>query len=155
MRQSVVSNVIAVIILFVSIIVLPAYFIGIINWRSDMNICQTAARNFVDMVIDNGQITEKALTDLNLSIASCTGNFTYEYYREEKVVNPNPGTGVSGDYITTWVHVEVDEDTVWRTGDICTIVITQKSMNIFQRLSNALIGASYNNIEVRLSGMVR
>lgn len=153
MRQSIVSNVIAIIILFVSLIVLPAYFIGIINWRSDMNTCQTAARNFVDMVIDNGKISEKALTDLNLSIASCSGDFVYEYYREEKVVNPDPDH--SGQYITTYAHVEVDQNTEWRTGDIVTIVVTQKSMNLFQRLSNALMGASYNNIEIRLAGMVR
>ena len=153
MRQSIVSNVIAIIILFVSLIVLPSYFIGIINWRSDMNTCQTAARNFVDMVIDNGKISDKALTDLNLSIASCSGDFVYEYYREEKVVNPDPDH--DGQYIVTYAHVDVDKDTEWRTGDIVTIVVTQKSMNLFQRLSNALMGASYNNIEIRLAGMVR
>lgn len=153
MRQSIISNVIAVIILFLGLIVLPSYYIGVINWRNDMNTCQTAARNFVDMVIDNGQITERALTDLNLQIASCTGEYTYEYYREEKVVNPDPES--SGRYITTWVHVEVNDDTVWRTGDIVTIVITQKNANLFQRLSNALMSSSWNNIEVRLSGMVR
>lgn len=153
MRQSIVSNVIAIIILFVSLIVLPSYFIGIINWRSDMNTCQTAARNFVDMVIDNGKISDKALTDLNLSIASCSGDFVYEYYREEKVVNPDPDN--AGQYIVTYAHVDVDKDTEWRTGDIITIVVTQKSMNLFQRLSNALMGASYNNIEIRLAGMVR
>jgi hypothetical protein len=139
--------------MFISLIVLPAYFIGIIQWRSDMNTCQTAARNFVDMVIDNGKISERAMTDLNLSIASCSSNFTYEYYREEKVVNPDPSD--ASKYITTWVHKEVDTDTEWQTGDICTIVVTQKSMNIFQRLSMALLGSSYNNIEIRLSGMVR
>lgn len=153
MRQSIVSNVIAIIILFVSLIVLPSYFIGIINWRSDMNTCQTAARNFVDMVIDNGKISDKALTDLNLSIASCSGDFVYEYYREEKVVNPDHDH--AGQYIVTYAHVDVDKDTEWRTGDIVTIVVTQKSMNLFQRLSNALMGASYNNIEIRLAGMVR
>lgn len=153
MRQSIVSNVIAIIILFVSLIVLPSYFIGIINWRTDMNICQTAARNFVDMVIDNGQITERAITDLNLSVASCSGDFTYEYYREEKVVNPDPNN--SGKYLITYAHVEVDTNTEWRTGDICTIVIKQQSTNLFQRLANALMSASYNNIEIRLSGMVR
>lgn len=153
MRQSIVSNVIAIIILFISLIVLPSYFIGVIQWRTDMNICQTAARNFVDMVIDNGKITEKATTDLNLSVASCSGDFSYEYYREEKIVNPDPNA--SGEYITTWVHVEVDGDTEWKTGDIVTIVIKQNSTNLFQKLSNALMSMSYNNIEVRLSGMVR
>ncbi len=153
MRDSIIGKVISVIILFLGFVVLPSYYIGVINWRNDMNTCQTAGRNFVDMVIDNGQITEWALTDLNLQIASCTGEFTYEYYREEKVVNPNPDK--PGEYITTWVHVEVNDDTVWRTGDIITIVISQKNANLFQRLSNALMSSSWNNIEVRLSGMVR
>lgn len=152
MRQSVVGIIVSIVILFVSIIVLPTYFIGVINWRSDMNECQTAARNFVDMVIDNGSITEKAMTDLNLSIASCHGAFTYEYFREEKIVNP---TASNGDYKATWVHVEVDENTKWRTGDICTIVIKQRSASLFQRLSSVLLGTSFNNIEIRLSGMVR
>lgn len=153
MRQSIVANVIAVIILFVSLIVLPTYFIGVINWRSDMNQCQTAARNFVDMVIDNGKISERAITDLNLSLASCSGDYAYEYYREEKVVNPDPDN--PGGYITTWVHTEVDDDTEWQVGDLCTIVITQKSTNVFQRIANALLSTSWNNIEIRLTGMVR
>jgi hypothetical protein len=118
-----------------------------------MNTCQTAARNFVDMVIDNGQITEKAISDLNLSIASCNGDFSYKYYREEKIVNPDPDA--SGKYVSEWVYTEVDENTEWRTGDICTIVITQDSYNIFQKLSNAMMGMSYNSMEIRLSGMVR
>lgn len=153
MRQSVVSTIIAILILFVSLIVLPAYFIGVISWRSDMNICQVAARNFVDIVIDNGKITDKAITDLNLSVASCSGSFSYEYYREEKVVNPDPDN--PGKYLVTYAHVDVDQNTQWRTGDICTIVIKQDSMNLFQRISMSLLSMSYNNIEIRLSGMVR
>lgn len=151
MRSSIIANVLGVIILFLSLIILPTYYIGIVNWRDDMNTCQTAARNFVDMVIDNKQITEKAMSDLNLSLASCSSTFTYEYYREEKTTNPD-GHGGS---ITTWNYVEVEPDTEWRTGDICTIVITQKGMNVYQRIGAAILGTSYNRIEVRLSGMVR
>ena len=153
MRQNIVGNVISIIVLFIGLIILPSYFIGIIQWRQDMNICQTAARNFVDMVIDDRKITERALSDLNLSIASCTGDYNYEYFREEKIVNPNPETANS--YLTTWVHKDVTDDTKWRTGDIVTIVISQKKVNLFQRLATALLGSSWNNIEVRLSGMVR
>lgn len=151
MRNSIVANVLGVIILFLSLIVLPTYFIGIINWRDDMNTCQTAARNFVDMVIDNKQITDKAQSDLNLSLASCSSTFTYQYFREEKTTNPD-GHGGS---ITTWNYVEVSPDTVWRSGDICTIVITQEGLSIYQRISSAILGTSYNRIEIRLSGMVR
>lgn len=153
MRQSIVANVIAVLILFMSFIVLPSYFIGVIQWRSDMNTCQVAARNFVDMVIDNSKISERAITDLNLEIASCAGDYTYEYYREAKVVNPDPNN--AGEYITTWVHVEVDENTEWNTGDLCTIVITQRTPNVFQRIANAMLSTSWNKIDIRLTGMVR
>ncbi len=151
MRQSVVSNVLGIIILFIMLIVLPSYYLGIINWRNDMNTCQSAARNFVDMVIDNGQINDKALSDLNLSLASCSSTFTYTYYREEKTTNPDGMGGAK----TTWNYVEVSPDTVWRSGDICTIVITQKGLSVYQRIASAILGTSYSRIEVRLSGMVR
>ena len=153
MRNSIVATVIGIIILFVSLIVLPAYFLGIIHWRSDMNTAQTAARNFVDMVIDNGQITDKALSDLNLSLSGCSSTFTYEYFREERVINPDPVH--TGQVKVEWVYTAVDDDTIWNSGDLCTIVITQRNMNLFQRLSAMLLGSSYNNMEIRLTGMVR
>lgn len=152
MRNSVVSMVLGVILLFLSLIILPTYFIGVINWRNDLNTCQTAARNFVDMVIDNGQITDKCLSDLNLSLASCSSTFTYEFYREEKTTNPGATTGTSQ---TTWNHADVTTDTIWHTGDICTIVITQRGSNPFQKIAQMILGTSYSKIEVRLSGMVR
>lgn len=158
MRSSIPGMVMGVIILFLSLIVLPTYFISIVNWRDDMNTCQTAARNFVDMVIDNGQITEKALSDLNLSLAGCTGTFTYEYYKEEKTTNPAvvivDGTATRGSE-TTWNIVEVSDDTIWREGDLVTIVIHQSGLNLFQRLSSAIMGSSFTTVEIRLSGMVR
>lgn len=146
MRNSIMGIILSVIILFISLIVLPTYFVGVIQWRDDMNTCQTAARNFVDMVIDNGQITERATTDLNLSLGGCYSTFTYQVYREEKITNP---TGIS------WVYVDIGNDTVWRTGDIVTIEITQQGSNIFQRLSSMLLGTSYQRVSVRLAGMVR
>lgn len=151
MKNNVVGTVISVIVLFLSLIILPSYFIGIIDWRNDLNICQTSARNFVDMVIDNQQITEKALSELNLSIASCTSSFTYEYYREEKVTNP----GADGTIETSWVYTEVTPDTKWRTGDIVTIIIKQNGLNVFQRISTVLIGTPFYSTDIRLSGMVR
>lgn len=146
MRDSIIGKVIGVIILFYSLIVLPTYFVGVIQWRNDMNTCQAAARNYIDMVIDNGQINERAVTDLNLSLGSCYSTFTYNVYREEKITNP---TG------TSWVYVDIEDDTVWRTGDIVTIEITQEGSNIFQSLSAMMLGTSYQKVDVRLAGMVR
>lgn len=152
MRNSIVATVLGVIILFIALIVLPSYYMGVIHWRDDVNTCQTAARNFVDMVIDNGQITDRSLSDLNLSLAGCHSTFTYEYYREQRVTNPDP---VNGEAVVEWVHTEVDEDTNWYSGDLVTIVITQQDQSLFQKLSSFLLGSSYNNIEIRLTGMVR
>lgn len=151
MRNSIIGTILGVIILFLSLVILPTYFIGIVNWRDDLNTCQTAARNFVDMVIDNKQINDKALSDLNLSLAACSSTFTYKYYREEKTTNPDGHGGT----VTTWNYVEVGPDTVWRTGDICTIVIEQQGLSVFQRISAAILGTSYTSTEIRLSGMVR
>ena len=152
MRNSIVATVLGVIILFIALIVLPSYYMGVIHWRDDANTCQTAARNFVDMVIDNGQITDRSLSDLNLSLAGSHSTFTYEYYREQRVTNPDP---VNGGVVVEWVHTEVDEDTNWYSGDLVTIVITQQDQSLFQKLSSFLLGSSYNNIEIRLTGMVR
>ena len=88
---------------------------------------------------------------MNLALAGCTATFTYEYYREERITNPKEDGGV----VVKWVNTSVDEDTIWHPGDLCTIVITQKSPGLFQRLSMGLLGVSYNNMEVRLTGMVR
>ena len=152
MRNSIVGILLSVIVLFIGVILLPSYYQGVIEWRADANICQSSARNFVDMVIDNAGISDRAISDLNLSLAGCSGTFTYEIYREEKVTNP--GT-VAGTAEVTWIYTEITEDTVWHTGDIVTIVITQQGQNIFQKFSSAFLGQSYNNIEVRLAGMIR
>lgn len=153
MRNSIVATVLSVIILFISLIVLPTYFIGIVNWRTDMNTCQTAARNYIDMVIDNGCANEKAISDLNLSLAACSSTFTYEVIKEKRVVNPD----TSSSYKTEWVAVPVDPTgtTKYDSGDLVTIVITQRSMNQFQRISMVLLGTAYSNMEIRLTGMVR
>ena len=151
MKQSITGIVIGIILLFVSSIILPVYFMGIITYRDDLNKCQVAARNFVDMIIDNGQINDRAISDLNLQLASCTSTFSYRYYREEKVIQPVAGGG----YETTWMHVECDENTQWNSGDIVTIVIEQEGINLYQRIAHLMPGASFTTQEIRMSGMVR
>ena len=151
MKSSIMGQVVGILILFIGLIILPTYYIGIVNWRDDMNTCQNAARNCVDMVIDNQQITDKAVSDLNLELAGCNSTYVYTVYREEKVTNPDG----QGGFITTWNHVEITDDTVWRQGDIVTIEISQRGLNIYQRISALMLGTGYTKIDVRLSGMVR
>lgn len=157
MRNSTVGMILGVIILFLGLVVMPTYYISLIQWRNDVNTAQVAARNFVDMVIDSGEVTEggKAWTDLSLTLASCYSTMTYTVYKEEKVTNPVFEGGVVTSYNTTYSYAPFNENCKFATGDIVTIVIEQTGSNIFQRLARGLLGIHYNNIEVRLSGMVR
>lgn len=152
MKQSIVGTVLGVLILFISCVILPTYFMSIITYRDDLNKCQVAARNFIDMVIDNGSINERALSDINLSLASCTSTFSYKYYREEKILQPSEEEGFVD---TIWVYTDVVDNVNWNTGDIITVVITQEGLNIYQRIAMIMPGASFAAPEIRLSGMVR
>ena len=158
MKMNIGGLVLGVIILFFGLVVIPIYGIGIIQWRTDSYIIQNAGRNLLDMVIDNGYVTDKAITDINLDLAGCYGTYTYRYYREEKVTEPkldDMGNEIGGESTTTWLQVQVTDDTIWRTGDICTVVIEQQGSNLFQRIAMSFLGGSFNNIEIRVAGMVR
>ena len=79
MRQSQISTMISVIILFLGLVVMPIYFIGIIQWRTDMDLAIQASRDFVDKVIDSGQITVDMESDLNLALSACSGFIEYAF----------------------------------------------------------------------------
>lgn len=151
MRNSIVGTIIGVILLFFSIIILPLYFVGIVQWRNDVNMAQNAGRNFIDKVIDSGEVTDKTMEDLNLELAGCTVVFKYEIRYAKKVVSPDPddpdGT------ITTWVNIDKPE--VLREGDIVTIDMKQQNLNIMQRLANACLGTVFNREDITISGMIR
>ena len=70
MKVSIAGMAVQIFILFFSLIVLPIYFMSIIQYYKDVNRIQTAERNFVDYVIDNRQVSDAAMSELNLSIAA-------------------------------------------------------------------------------------
>lgn len=154
MRNSIVSMMISVIIMFVSLIVLPLYFISVIDWRDDMNTIQSACRNFVDEVVDVGQITDQMVADMNLQLASCSSTFNWKISKKTKVTNPDPDAAL-GATLTTWQPTDCNYDTTFSTGDIIIVEVNQVSQNLFQRLSALLLGSSYNSRQCRLAGMVR
>lgn len=151
MKQSNIGIILGVIILFISTIILPTYFMSVITYRDDLNKAQVAARNFVDSVIDNGMISERAISDLNLDLAACTSTFTYRIVREEKIVQPTEGGGVE----TTWMVTEIVDGTEWASGDIVTVIIEQQGLNLYQKLAMLMPGAWFYTQDVRMSGMVR
>lgn len=153
MRNSTVGLIMGIVILFLSFNVLTIYFIGCIQWRDDMNTVQSSTRNFVDSVIDTRGISEDALADFNLSLASCQSSYTYKIYHEEIVTNPDPTADDPNATRTTWVYT--DDLINWNTGDFVTVEVKQVSENFFQRIASTMLSMVFGNKDCTLSGMVR
>lgn len=151
MRNSIAGMAVTIFMLFISLVILPIYFMSIINYYTDVNRCQTAARNFVDSVIDNRQVSENTMSELNISLASVSTNVHAEVKRETRVIDPNDAGGTT----VKWVYTDFDKDTKWKQGDLVTVIIEQKSPNLLQQIAAVFLGSSYNNLNIRLVGMVR
>lgn len=148
MRNSLTGLVMGIVILFLSLFVIPLYYIGCIQWRDDMNMVQNSTRNFIDKVIDTREMSEDTIADFNLALASCSSTFSYKVLHEEIVTNPNEGGTV-----TTWIYTDNLED--WNSGDLITVEVKQVSQNFFQRISSMMIGLVYANKSCTMCGMVR
>lgn len=152
MRTSIAGMAVQVFILFLSIIILPIYFMSIMQYYKDLNKCQVAARNFVDYVIDNRQVSESALAELNISLAAVSTPVSSTVKRETRVIDPAEAAGETS---IKWVYTEWDENTVWYQGDLVTVEIEQESINMLQQIAAVFLGANYSNMNIRLVGMVR
>lgn len=152
MKVSIAGMATQIFILFFSLIVLPIYFMSIIQYYKDVNRIQVAERNFIDYVIDNRQVSNAALSELNLSVAAVSTPVTVSIKRETRVINPGSTAGAVD---VTWIAAEYDENTIWDQGDLITVVIEQEQANIMQQISSVFLGSSYNNLKFQLTAMVR
>lgn len=152
MRTSIASMAVQIFILFLSLVILPIYFMSIIQYYKDVNRIQIAERNFVDYVIDNRQVSEAALSELNLSIAAVSTPVKVSIQRETRIINPGSTAGAVD---VSWVAAEYDSNTIWSQGDLITVDVQQESANIMQQLSSVFLGSSYNNLNMRVTAMVR
>ena len=151
MKGNTASLIISIVVLVISLVILPTYFKSIENSRDDAVRVQNAVRNFIDIAIDNQQISEDAIAALNLELASCTSVYSYKIYRDQKIVTPTAG----GSYEVTWVTVEVHPGDTLVQGDFIIVDAQQESLSVFQRLSAILSSASYTKYSTRMSAMVR
>lgn len=151
MRSSIAGLAVSIFTIFLSLVVIPIYFMSIITYYQDVNRCQTAARNFVDTVIDNRQISDATMAELNINLAAVTTNVHATIQRETRVIDPSS----TGDTTVKWVYTHFDNTTKWKQGDLVTITIEQESPNLLQNISAIFLGSNYNSINIRLVGMVR
>ena len=152
MKGSIAGMAVQIFILFFSLIILPIYFMSIIQYYKDVNRIQTAERNFVDYVIDNRQVSDAAMSELNLSIAAVSTPVKVEIKRETRVINPGSTAGAVD---VSWIAAEYDNTTIWDQGDLITVTVKQEQANIMQQISSVFLGSSYNNLNMRLTAMVR
>ena len=153
MRTSIAGMAVQVFILFISLVILPIYFMSIIQYYKDINRIQVAERNFVDAVIDNRQVSDAVLSELNIQLAAVSTPVTVSIKREVRAIDPRPGE--IGQTEVRWVFVEWHQNDDWNQGDIVTVSVKQNNPNMMQQLSSVFLGSGYNNLNMDLAGMVR
>lgn len=153
MKSNIASMIVLIVLLIVGCIVLPTYFRSIEETRDDAVRVQNAARNFVDLVIDNQIVAEEYIADLNLELSACDSIYSYRILRDERIVTPD--TSSASGYSVSWVAREVGPGDKVLQGDFITIEIKQETMSLNQRIAAMLSSASYNKYDVRFTAMVR
>lgn len=142
-----------VVILFLGIVILPIYYMSIIQYYKDVNRIMVAERNLIDYVIDNKQVADSALSEFNITTAAVSTSVDVTITRETRVIDPSEDSPSKVD--VKWVAVDWDKDTVWLQGDLITVNVKQDSSNIMQQISGIFLGSMYSNLDMPMTGMVR
>ena len=149
MKMSIPSLVLSVIVVFVGLVIMPLYYISVVQWRNDYEAIHNEARNLVDRIIDTREYTDLMEQDFNLALASLNNTFTATVTREVRVVNPD---GHGGTYTT---YISTDDNEEYAQGDFVTVTVEQVGMSTWQSLSLRLLGVNSYRDEVIYSGRVR
>lgn len=149
MKISIPSLILSVIVVFVGLIVMPLYYISVVQWRNDYETIHNEARNLVDKIIDTREYTDVMEEDFNLAIATLNNTFTAKVTREVKVVNPDSAGGTYTTYIVT------DDNDEYAQGDFVTVTVEQVGVSPWQALSLRLLGVNSYRDKVVYSGRVR
>ena len=142
-----------VVILFLGIVILPIYYMSIIQYYKDVNRIMVAERNLIDYVIDNKQVADSVLSEFNITTAAVSTSVDVTITRETRVIDPSEDSPSKVD--VKWVAVDWDKDTVWLQGDLITVNVKQDSSNIMQQISGIFLGSMYSNLDMPMTGMVR
>ena len=153
MKISIAGMVTQVVILFLGIVILPIYYMSIIQYYKDVNRIMVAERNLIDYVIDNKQVADSALSEFNITTAAVSTSVDVTITRETRIIDPSDDSPSKVD--VKWVAVDWDKDTVWLQGDLITVNVKQDSSNIMQQISGIFLGSMYSNLDMPMTGMVR
>lgn len=151
MKQSVPAVIVTIILLCIGFVVLPLYYVSVIQWRNDMEIAYNEARHLTDMIIDTRQFTESMEEDFNLGIATTNCTFTCTVTREVKVVNPDPTR--AGETYTSYVATENNRE--YKQGDFVTVEVKPIGLSPLQTVSLKLMGIDYWSMPISYTARVR
>lgn len=151
MRQSVIGQVLLIILTVLNCIVMPIFNIGNHIWDATQHQMVTDTRNFIDEVIDTREITDVMMEDYNLRIAAKSSYYTVDIYREVRVINPDPAN--PGKTKTNYLMVE--DNRHYNQGDLITVRVETVGLNLFQTISRSMLGISAYSDVIQHTGRVR
>lgn len=149
--KDVVSAVISIIAIFLMLGVTPLYYEGIIQWQKSQSQALAYTRAVVDEVIDTKELTDEAIKDYNLNMASLPNTYKVTISRQVKVVNPDPEN--AGKTHTT--YVTVDDNKHYDQGDLIIVEVKPLSNNLAQQISLALLNLASPSSGFTIPGRVR
>lgn len=151
MRQSVAGLALGIILFGFQLIFMSFYVVGVHSNIKAYHEMMNDTRDFVDGVIDSGQITDQMRADYNMALASHQIIYAAQIYRQVKVVNPDPIN--SGQTITSWVVV--DDSSTFNTGDRITVICEPVSVGPYQAIAQMLLSLPADSNKIQISARVR
>jgi len=151
MRQSIPGLALGIILFGFQLIFMSFYVVGTHSQIKAYHEMMNDTRDFIDGVIDSGQITDQMKVDYNMALASHQIVYAARIYRQVKVVNPDPIN--KGQTITNWVVV--DDSSIFNTGDRITVVCEPVSVGPYQAIAQMMLSLPADSNKIQLSARVR
>lgn len=145
------STIISIIVAWVSMCVVPIFYICIILYARTTVTVLFETRNLIDEVIDTGTLTEDTLDDYYLSLASTTSYYDVTITHKVSVVNPDPTN--PGEIYTT--YVVVDDIYNYNRGDRIVVKVEPVGQNLYQVLVRTFLSIMVEDEGFTLAGRVR
>lgn len=151
MKTGVIGLVISIIVSSVTLFLGGMFFIGIILNVQSQHSALSYTRNLVDEVIDSRVLTDDMIADYNLALASLSNDYIAEFYREVRMVNPDP----ANPGYTYNSYVITDETEKYKQGDVFTIKVNRVGISIYEVIARQVLGLAIREDEIILAGSVR
>lgn len=154
MSKSFIGTIIQIAIIVVGFLMLPIYYMGVIEMAKAPEVLLNETQLFLDKVSDTKKITKADLEDFTLAMSSTSVPVKFEIFKEIHQVNPDP-TSTTDPKATYSTWVPEDDIYNYKSGDIIIIRVDQIGKNLYQSFSIKSLGMYTPEVDFHLSRMVR